>query len=1356
LLIKIFNSKKYCFVFLGGKMKNKKFLKAIAAITLSASAALGAFGLAACGHTHNYQWENSDPNQHWKVCADDGEEEEGSRANHDFTNGDCICGRPKPSSGGEEDPNPNPNPNPGPGETTYTVTFNTGDGGSQIASATTGTDGMVAKPLQDPTNTDLTKRFTGWYSDSACTTPFDFNKALTEDTTIYAGWRVVNEYDTFLETQGEKVIYNNEFTNVETLETWDQTWGEKGIYTYTNNETSAEGNYVAVGGGKAELIDTTGKATNLIVDFGFVTGVVEGYAEITVKDGGDSWTPLQFVGTSSAKKNSEVLGLRMDGGKIKYRLDGGAATATTLNPGLSDKTYKIDFKFDLESGKVTIKIDGEVFLDELETTISEIKGLKFVSSDNGSKTLSVNYLAVANTPMELETYRILTLEKFKTAYEAYDQTKYTTAYTEGEYESNGKELEAKYNAAKTAIEGASNVNSVYEEYNNGITALKAVPNDDALRLIAAKEAACTDIDSYRSEEAFTLNAEAKTAAQEAAKVAINACKTEEAVTSTLAEEKAKIDEIKNDAQELEAKKVAAKEELNNYKDSSNYTYPQNKQDYDDKIAAGEAAIDVVEIGAEGAQAALTAVDEALANAKAALDGVKTNDQMASEVTLGQKKEAQKTALETYAENVKNDNEGDTRVAAVVDDALASGLQSIQDVAGVDTSLDETAKAAVDTAYDNAKAAIDNAVATLKATEYEITANGVDGVAIPGVNIDPVKYGGTIVKPAAPKQDGKLFDGWYTAAEGGEAFDFTTKIYENTTIYARFVDIPTYETLSVKDNVIIKDDFSAYAEGQKLVQLGENTSIGIYSVEADAAVIVDGGSGNLALRHNPSGANVNMRVLLGTVSGVVEGAYEFSVDAMGSSWQLLQFGSLSGTTNTVLAALNTEKDGTLNFVGATVTPDNGAKVEVNKKYTVYFKIDLQNKTLTIAINNKSFVSNLSIDLTGVNNINFVSSSSGKRKTTLDNIVVTGSVESVDAYKVALSAQLTELASGLTHDGITAALSGIDSATTTTTAYEAYYGGLAAVKEAAAAKAFADAKQAALDEIEATYPADNYKQSKTDYDEAVALINNATTVADVATQLEAAKAAISILLTDEQLNSAKTLTIIVSDTQHATVNGTVSVSGTTSAAAVKAQIDVADTHMIEGYYTDNTYTTKFDFTAEITENKDIYVKIDVKPAYNENESYVASNMTSGDKYAVDAPITENTLFTATAKTALEVATPGKTLTNADNANVGSLTLKSADFVKKTSHDILTITAKEKVTVTIYLTSLKANCDGTRAATATMNVGSNQLATVTIGEAKGTLYVITATIEAGQTATLNVEGTVSNSFTVYVGGIEATIAA
>lgn len=33
--------------------------------------------------------------------------------------------------------------------------------------------------------------FTGWYSDAACTTPFDFSTLIIADTTVYAGWRYV-------------------------------------------------------------------------------------------------------------------------------------------------------------------------------------------------------------------------------------------------------------------------------------------------------------------------------------------------------------------------------------------------------------------------------------------------------------------------------------------------------------------------------------------------------------------------------------------------------------------------------------------------------------------------------------------------------------------------------------------------------------------------------------------------------------------------------------------------------------------------------------------------------------------------------------------------------------------------------------------------------------------------------------------------------------------------------------------------------------------------------------------------------------------------------------------------------------
>jgi len=78
-------------------MKNKKFLRAVAAVTMSGLTAFGAMGLAACGHTHDYsEWGGQNEAQHYKYCPDDNEKDETTVANHDFTNGDCVCGAKKP------------------------------------------------------------------------------------------------------------------------------------------------------------------------------------------------------------------------------------------------------------------------------------------------------------------------------------------------------------------------------------------------------------------------------------------------------------------------------------------------------------------------------------------------------------------------------------------------------------------------------------------------------------------------------------------------------------------------------------------------------------------------------------------------------------------------------------------------------------------------------------------------------------------------------------------------------------------------------------------------------------------------------------------------------------------------------------------------------------------------------------------------------------------------------------------------------------------------------------------------------------------------------------------------------------
>ena len=72
--------------------------------------------------------------------------------------------------------------------TTYTVTFDS-NGGSTIASQSIVSGNKATKP-DDPTKEGFT--FDGWYSDAELTAKFDFNTAITKNTTLYAKWNEVS------------------------------------------------------------------------------------------------------------------------------------------------------------------------------------------------------------------------------------------------------------------------------------------------------------------------------------------------------------------------------------------------------------------------------------------------------------------------------------------------------------------------------------------------------------------------------------------------------------------------------------------------------------------------------------------------------------------------------------------------------------------------------------------------------------------------------------------------------------------------------------------------------------------------------------------------------------------------------------------------------------------------------------------------------------------------------------------------------------------------------------------------------------------------------------------------------------
>lgn len=74
--------------------------------------------------------------------------------------------------------------------TTYTVTFNMNGHGSQVQAQTVQAGGKATQPTS-PTATGWT--FGGWYTNSSCTTAYNFNTAVNSNITLYAKWTAVGE-----------------------------------------------------------------------------------------------------------------------------------------------------------------------------------------------------------------------------------------------------------------------------------------------------------------------------------------------------------------------------------------------------------------------------------------------------------------------------------------------------------------------------------------------------------------------------------------------------------------------------------------------------------------------------------------------------------------------------------------------------------------------------------------------------------------------------------------------------------------------------------------------------------------------------------------------------------------------------------------------------------------------------------------------------------------------------------------------------------------------------------------------------------------------------------------------------------
>ena len=197
-------------------------------------------------------------------------------------------------------------------------------------------------------------------------------------------------------------------------------------------------------------------------------------------------------------------------------------------------------------------------------------------------------------------------------------------------EAQRTELNEAITEGNTAIDNAADASAVNEALAAAKTKIDAIKTDAELtteELAQAKTSAKAELaayknaDEYREAQRTELNeaiAEGNTAIDNAADA--------NAVNEALAAAKTKIDAIKTDAElttaeELAQAKASAKAELEAYKNEEDYREAQ-RAELSAAVAAGSAAID----GATD----LEAVNEALAAAKAEIDGIKTDAELTEE------------------------------------------------------------------------------------------------------------------------------------------------------------------------------------------------------------------------------------------------------------------------------------------------------------------------------------------------------------------------------------------------------------------------------------------------------------------------------------------------------------------------------------------------------------------------------------------------------------------------------------------------------------------------------------------------------------------------------------------------------
>ena len=171
-------------------------------------------------------------------------------------------------------------------------------------------NGKAAKPA-DPTKdvvNGISVPFLGWYSDSAKTTPFNFDAAITATTTIYAKW-----------LDGFRSVPAKTFSGTAIADSLvfiaSRNLSLPAIYACDHEVTQGEYETYCKYGGANAPSDTYGKGTNYPV---YYVSWHDAIAYCNLKSAADGLTPCYKLGGSNDTKNWAGIVKEGDGANAKY------------------------------------------------------------------------------------------------------------------------------------------------------------------------------------------------------------------------------------------------------------------------------------------------------------------------------------------------------------------------------------------------------------------------------------------------------------------------------------------------------------------------------------------------------------------------------------------------------------------------------------------------------------------------------------------------------------------------------------------------------------------------------------------------------------------------------------------------------------------------------------------------------------------------------------------------------------------------------------------------------------------------------------------------------------------------------